>query len=383
MGGRVTSFALVGLMATAIAAGPSLAGGPGPGAPGPKPDKADKPDKEKRDQTTILVQFLEPGYNNDDLVQQDGDQANGAVGDLKTKTVIVKLKKDADVDAKIAEYAARNDVVFAEQNGFVDVTDDSGAYTAQDGYSAQDGLTGSADTITAAPTAHAPSDTYYASQWGIGVIHAFDAWQLLFNNFNGPDGAPIAIVDSGVDSLHPDLYGKVATDLGANCLTGVCFSDGAADDYGHGTHVAGIAAARANDGTGVAGVAFNAPIIPVKALDSTGSGTYASIASGVVWATDQGARVVNLSLGSTAYSQTICDAVAYATSHGATVVAAAGNLGASTPFYPAACPGAVGVGATDSTDARASFSQTSYPNVFLSAPGVGIVSDLPNGSYRS
>src|SRR5206468_7902629 len=121
-----------------------------------------------------------------------------------------------------------------------------------------------------------------------------------------PAGPAIAIVDSGVDSLHSDLYGSVATDLGANCLTGVCASDGAADDYGHGTHVAGIAAARANDGLGIAGVAFEAPIIPVKVLDSTGSGTYAAIASGIIWATDQGARVINLSLGGTGYSQTVC-----------------------------------------------------------------------------
>src|SRR4051794_9930722 len=217
MGGRVTSFALVGLMATAIAAGPSLAGGPGPGAPGPKPDKADRPDKEKRDQSTILVQFLEPGYNNDDLVQQDGDQANGAVGDLKTKTVIVKLKKDADVDAKIAEYEARDDVIFAEPNGYADVSDDSGSYGAQAGLSGSGAV--NATSITS------PNDTYYSSEWGLGAIHAFDAWQLFFGSFSAPDGPPIAIVDSGVDSLHPDLYGKVATDLGANCLTGVCISD--------------------------------------------------------------------------------------------------------------------------------------------------------------
>jgi subtilisin family serine protease len=228
-----------------------------------------------------------------------------------------------------------------------------------------------------------PNDEYFGQQWGLTTIGMLDAWPVFPGSFTAADGPPIAIVDSGVDSLHADLYGRVATDLGANCLTGVCISDGAADDYGHGTHVAGIAAARANDHLGIAGIAFEAPIIPVKVLDATGSGTYASIASGIIWAADQGARVINLSLGSTAYSQTVCDVVSYATGKDAVVVAAAGNNGTSTAFYPAACSGAVGVAATDSTDTRASFSETSYPNVFLSASGVSILSDFPNNGLKT
>jgi hypothetical protein len=90
----------------------------------------DKPGK--RDETTILVKFAMPGYNNDDLVQQDGDSAAGAVGGLRTKTVIVKLKKGANVDDKIAEYLARDDVIFAEQNGVMDTSDD-GDYASQGG----------------------------------------------------------------------------------------------------------------------------------------------------------------------------------------------------------------------------------------------------------
>src|SRR4051794_21996321 len=181
MGGRVTSFALVGLMATAIAAGPSLAGGPGPGAPGPKPDKADRPDKEKRDQSTILVQFLEPGYSNDDLVQQDGDQANGAVGDLKTKTVIVKLKKDANVDDKIAEYEARDDVIYAEANGTMDTSDDPG-FTAQDGQSGNG---------AAAQSAGGPNDQYFNQEWGMTKIHAPEAWAVYPGKYTALTGPPI------------------------------------------------------------------------------------------------------------------------------------------------------------------------------------------------
>src|SRR5262249_38891238 len=98
---------------------------------------------------------------------------------------------------------------------------------------------------------------------------------------------------------------------------------------------------------------------------------------------DHGARVINLSLGSTSYSQTVCDAVTYATSKSALVVAAAGNNGSTTPFYPAACPGAIGVGATDSTDAVPSWSDTGSANVFVSAPGVNILSTYMGGGYQT
>jgi subtilisin family serine protease len=188
------------------------------------------------------------------------------------------------------------------------------------------------------------------------------------------------VVDTGVSAAHPDLTGRVRTDLGATCLDLTpCASGPATDDNGHGTHVAGIAGAATNNGIGVAGVAFSSPIIPVKVLDSTGSGYDSDVADGIVWAAQQGARVINLSLGG-AYSQTDCDAVATAVSMGALVVAAAGNSSSSTPSAPAACPGVVGVAATDEFDLPASFSNYGWPNVFVSAPGVDIYSTWP-GTY--
>jgi serine protease len=188
------------------------------------------------------------------------------------------------------------------------------------------------------------------------------------------------VVDTGVSAAHPDLTGRVRTDLGATCLDLTpCVSGPATDDNGHGTHVAGIAGAATNNGIGVAGVAFSSPIIPVKVLDSTGSGYDSDVADGIVWAAQQGARVINLSLGG-AYSQTDCGAVATAVSMGALVVAAAGNSSSSTPSAPAACPGVVGVAATDEFDLPASFSNYGWPNVFVSAPGVDIYSTWP-GTY--
>src|SRR5439155_6733849 len=134
-------------------------------------------------------------------------------------------------------------------------------------------------------------------------------------------------------------------------------SGSVADDNGHGTHVAGIAAALTNNNqTGIAGLAFNSPILPVKTLDSTGTGSYAAISSAIAWVASHGAKVINLSLGGYAYSSTLCDAVTSAVQAGVLVVAAAGNDNTSQPLYPAACPGAVGVAATDTSDGKASFS---------------------------
>jgi subtilisin family serine protease len=134
---------------------------------------------------------------------------------------------------------------------------------------------------------------------------------------------------------------------------------------------------------GIAGEAYASLVMPVKVLDSNGNGTYAGISSGIISAADHGAEVINLSLSGTAYSKTMCDAVSYAISRGAVVVAAAGNDSTSIQEYPAACPGAIGVGATDSNDALAPFSDYGYPAVFVTAPGVSILSTYPGGGYQS
>ena len=145
------------------------------------------------------------------------------------------------------------------------------------------------------------------------------------------------------------------------------------DDNGHGTHVAGIAAAATNNGIGVAGVAWGAQIMPVKVLDEYGSGWLSDVAAGIVYASDQGAKIINVSLGGSTLSQTLCDAVAYASqTTGALVVAAAGNTGGAV-LYPAACDHVLAVAATDRADQRAYFSNLG-PQVDLAAPGVDIYS---------
>jgi subtilisin family serine protease len=226
------------------------------------------------------------------------------------------------------------------------------------------------------------TDPYFSYQYDMRIINAEDAWGPCRVNAGE---VTIAIIDTGVDLEHPDLQ--------ANLLSGYDFVDNDTvpeDGNGHGTNVAGIAAAALN-GIGVAGVAPTAKILPVRVLDNSGSGYISDIASGIVYAADR-AEVLNLSLGSTSSSQTLLDAINYAVNtQGRLVVAAAGNCGdLNYPYngcayqnqtvYPAAYSGVIAVAATTSYDTRASFSNVgSY--VDLAAPGVSIYNTYYGNSY--
>jgi subtilisin family serine protease len=157
-----------------------------------------------------------------------------------------------------------------------------------------------------------------------------------------------------------------------------------ADDYGHGTHVAGIAAAQINNAIGIAGMAGGATIMPVKVFFPPPNvlGTYEDLIRAMVYATDNGARVINMSLGATSYSLGEEAAVEYAWDHGVVVVAAAGNTGHNTYHYPAAHRNAIAVAATDASDNRAGFS-TYGDFVDVAAPGSGVYSTLMSGGYGS
>jgi thermitase len=228
-----------------------------------------------------------------------------------------------------------------------------------------------------------PNDPSYGSQWGLPKIGAPAAWDVT----TGSSSMIIAIVDTGIDLTHPDLScaGKL-TAARWNFVGGNSYPN---DDNGHGTHVAGIAAACGNNGVGVAGVAWGARLMPVKVLDSSGSGYYSDIAAGITYAVDNGAKVINLSLGGAGSSTTLANAVQYAHDHGVLVVAAAGNCaqGGSScgnltnpVMYPAAYPTVLAVAATDSGDQWASFSEH-QPYVDVAAPGVSIYSTLRSGNY--
>jgi subtilisin family serine protease len=172
-------------------------------------------------------------------------------------------------------------------------------------------------------------------------------------------------VDTGVDLTHPDLVNKIVPgyDMHNNDAD-------PSDDEGHGTHVASIAAASSNNGQGIAGMSWGARIMPIKVLGADGSGRSSNVASGIIWATDNGARVINLSLGGANYSTAVQNAVNYAHNRGVLVVAAAGNhyKKGNPTTYPAAYANVLAVAATNDRDGHASYSSSgSYVDV--AAPG--------------
>lgn len=190
-------------------------------------------------------------------------------------------------------------------------------------------------------------------------------------------GQVIAIVDTGVDLKHPDLAQRMVAGTNTVDARGT-----ANDDQGHGTNVAGIAAADNNAQAGITGMAPGAKIMPIKVLGADGSGSDASVAEGIRWAADHGATVINLSLGGPSASQTGADAVKYALSKGVVVVAAMGNNGTGQKSYPAAYPGVLSVGATDINDKVTSFSQ--YGTwISVTAPGYSILSTYPTHRVSS
>jgi len=267
--------------------------------------------------------------------------------------------------------------------------------------------TGLAGPASAAAAATATNDPLSGAQWGLDQVRAPAAWPTSTGA-----GAVIAVVDAGVDLGHPDLSGKLlpgATFLQcggeASCGNGDWRSGPAARQASaspHGTHVAGIAAATTGNGIGIAGVARDASVLPVKVLDSQG-GSFADIARGIRYATDRGANVVNLSLGATPGIQAltytglirdVSDAIAYARSRGVVVVAAAGNDFmvplCGTPAFDA---GALCVTATDKRQLPAAYSNMGLkPDLAavaapggssLPACGEDVVSTVPAGTGKA
>lgn len=217
-----------------------------------------------------------------------------------------------------------------------------------------------------------PNDTYYNGyQYGIKNTYTNLAWDVT----KGSTGQEIAVIDTGVDYTHPDLDGKT--------IKGYDYIDNDTnpmDLNGHGTHVAGIAAAETNNATGIAGTAPNTKILAVRVLDANGSGSLAAIANGIRYAADAGAEVINMSLGCDCSTTTLQDAVNYAYNKGVVLVAAAGNDNVSTTFEPASYTNVIAVGAVDSSNRKASFSN--YGTwVDVVAPGVDIASTYPGNRY--
>jgi subtilisin family serine protease len=218
-----------------------------------------------------------------------------------------------------------------------------------------------------------PVDAYYTNQWALERLRAPQAWAQS----TGAD-IVIAVIDTGVDLDHPDLMSKVLTDLDKDFVND---DSAAADDHGHGTHVAGIAAAATDNGLGIAGLGWDVKILPLKVLDAEGNGDGANLAAAIHYAADIGVEVINMSLGGAVpCGWPVDEAANDAHSRGVTLIAAAGNHLGDTEMFPANCEHVLGVAATDQADAVAYYSNYGS-HVSVAAPGSGIYSTLNGGSY--
>ena len=211
----------------------------------------------------------------------------------------------------------------------------------------------------------ASADAFRSYQWHLDTLGAEDAWVHTTGA-----GVVVAVIDTGVSSGPYDGMG-----LMVDGYDFVNDDEDAADDHGHGTHVAGSIAQATNNSEGVAGLAPDAAVMPIKVLGADGSGYSSHVALGIYYAVDHGAHVINLSLGSASGSSLEQAAIDYAHQHGVFVAAASGNDGINEINYPAAYQGAVAVGATDYANDRAYYSNGG-PGLALMAPGGDVTADL-------
>ncbi|WP_416149793.1 S8 family peptidase [Salipaludibacillus sp. HK11] len=217
-----------------------------------------------------------------------------------------------------------------------------------------------------------PNDELYDFyQWNLKQMNLEGVW----NETQGSEGVPVAIVDSGIDPEHRDLQERVVK--GYNAFEN---NESYFDDNGHGTHVAGIFGAVTNNEDGIAGVTWNAPILAVKVLDDEAIGNSFSIAEGIYWATDNGAKVINLSLGDEHDSEVMYEAIRYAYDNDVVLIAATGNDNVETPMYPAAYDEVLAVGSTNQNRERSFFSNFG-DHTDVTAPGEHIPSTFPGGQY--
>ncbi|MBC7824825.1 MAG: S8 family serine peptidase [Candidatus Parcubacteria bacterium] len=204
----------------------------------------------------------------------------------------------------------------------------------------------------------APNDPMYSQQWNLHSINVESSWQDTKGK-----GATVAVIDTGISEV-PDLK-ETSFAKGYDFVND---REDARDDNGHGTHVAGTIAQSTNNGFGVAGIAYEATLIPLKVLSASGGGTVADIAEAIRFAADHGANVINMSLGGGGESSAMAEAIDYAHKKGVLIIAAAGNSGQNSASYPARYPHVLGVAALDSSGQKADYSNFGA-GVDVSAPG--------------
>jgi len=214
-----------------------------------------------------------------------------------------------------------------------------------------------------------PNDPYLDQQWALSKINIFQLWQMT----TAKEDVIVAVLDTGIDPDHQDISGLIMAE--ANFTD----SPSPSDIYGHGTHVAGIIAAK-NDDVGIVGVAPGCRLLNVKVADDVGRCQASALAEGIIWAVDNGASVINISLEIRDPSPQLEEAIDYAWSRGSVIIAAAGNEGNESPVYPAVYKNCVAVAAINQDGNLAPLSN--YGDwVNVAAPGSDIYSTLPNNGY--
>lgn len=279
-----------------------------------------------------------------------------ALADMDGVTVL--STPGADELAKLGAY-----VVKVDGNGTIDAILAAGAeYVEPNATFTSQGGDGESQAAGAQS-----DDPLMSDQWFHATVGTARAWLL-----SQGQGVRVAVVDSGVGP-HPDL-----AVVGGKDFTG---GDGQwTDHYGHGTHVAGLCCARADNDLGGSGIAPRADVLSVRVLMSNGQGSLDGIAAGIVWSADQGAKVINLSLGGPSGTRSLQEALVYASGRGALVVCAAGNDGSTRPLYPAAFDDCLSVGSSDRADRTSGFSNRAA-SIDISAPGESILSSCLGGGY--
>ncbi len=267
----------------------------------------------------------------------------------------IQIPEHTSVEEMVYAFDRNPDVEYAEPNFVAHITATPNDTLFEEQYALHN--TGQEIGVPGSPSGTVRAD-----------IKAPEGWEET----KGTAETLIAIIDTGVDLLHPDLESKVVS--GGRDFVNDDFD--ATDDHWHGTHIAGIAAAETNNTEGIAGVAWNCKILPVKVLDEDGDGYYSWIADGIIWAADNGADVINMSFGGPSEAGILAEALNYAKAAGVVLVASTGNDGDSV-LYPAAYDEyCLAVAATDYNDNRTDWSNPG-PEVDVAAPGERIISCVP------
>lgn len=336
---------IAGFAALAMGLGPVIFAGPGNAAP--------QPSSHVRGQ--IIVKFHDDG-DGPSVLRSHGLSEGPGIGSTGARLISVPAGRELQLIGALTRNPA---VEYAEPDQVVTVADHT---PKLDYFPQQYALQNSGQSFTST------SGVVVAAGTPDADVDAVEAWNVVTGT-----GVKVAVLDTGVATDNDDIAGKV---VGRANFSTAATSE---DNYGHGTHVAGIIAA-VKDGLGVSGVCPDCSILDGKVLNDSGSGSTSGIVNGIDWALDNGAQVINMSLGQRVSSRALEAAVKDAWGRGAVIVAAAGNGGTQAKIYPGAYPNVIAVAATDNNDAKASFS-TYGKWVDVAAPGVSVYSTFPNHDF--